>query len=83
MTLVGTVLPMADAGPILKPMAVPDGRLGMGVGQVTTRPVAVCVQTKVWELPSNETEVMGATKRFELVASDGMVSCVPAAGNTS
>ena len=80
MTLVGVALPIAAAGPILNPMAVPEGRLGIGVGQVTTNPVEVCDQVSALVLPSNETEPIELTSKFELVASEAMASWVPAVG---
>ncbi len=80
MTLSGTALPMAEAGPILKPMAVPDGRLGMGVGQVMFKPVVVCDQVSTLALPNSETKPTALTNKLELVASEGILSFVPAAG---
>jgi hypothetical protein len=61
-------------------MAVPDGRLGIGVGQVITNPAEVCDQVSVLALPKSETEPTGATSGLELVESEAMVSCVPADG---
>jgi len=47
---------------------------------VTTKPADVCDHVNVAALPSNETEVIGATR---LVASEAMVNCVPADGMPS
>jgi len=54
-------------GLIFKPIAVPDGKLGIVAGNVTTKPADVCDHVNVAALPSNETEVIGATR---LVASE-------------
>ena len=83
MTFAGVALPTAVDGPIFKPIAVPDGKLGIVAGNVTTSPVEVCDQVNALALPSNETEVIGATSRFELVASEAMVILVPPEGMPS
>jgi hypothetical protein len=62
---------------------VPDGKLGIVAGNVTTRPVDVCDQVNALALPSNETEVIGATSRFAVVASEAMVNLVPPDGMPS
>ena len=66
MTFAGVALPMAVAGPIFKPIAVPDGKLGIVAGNVTTKPVEVCDQVSVLALPSNETEPIAPTSRLEV-----------------
>jgi hypothetical protein len=83
MTLAGGALPTAVAGPIFKPIAVPDGKLGIVAGNVTTRPVEVCDQLNALALPSNETEVIGAFRLLEVLASDGTVKIVPPDGMPS